>query len=178
MARVRRTAKAKDGSVQAQPDKAPTATAHLAKAGAVKALSDDEPTGPRGLPLPSPVAGTNLAIADIVLRGAGELLRNRMAKGLLTASYDKAKAERLVDGRSLLTSVALWGASHIATRSPLGLGLVVGGLAAKALYDRGKLIETMRTEARSIAPAKTRAKILAKTQGTIQGARKPPAAPD
>jgi hypothetical protein len=103
-----------------------------------------KPTGPAGLPLPSHVAGTNLVIADIVLRAAGGLLRNRMERGLLVASYDKAKAEKLVDSRNLATSLALWGASRLATRSPLGLAVVAGGLAAKVLYDRGKQIEAKR----------------------------------
>jgi hypothetical protein len=50
----------------------------------VPAKSEDVgPTGPGGLPLPSPMAGTNLVIADIVLRAAGTMLRNRMEKGLL-----------------------------------------------------------------------------------------------
>lgn len=108
------------------------------------------PTGPGGLPLPSPIAGTNLVIADIVLRAAGGLLRNRMEKGLLVASYDKAKAEKLVDGRSLATSVALWGASRLATRSPLGLAVVAGGLAAKVLYDRGKRLNANRRKRKQI----------------------------
>ena len=102
------------------------------------------PTGPGGLPLPSPVAGTNLVIADIVLRAAGGLLRNRMERGLLVKSYDKAKADKLVDGRGLATSVALWGASHLARRSPIGLAVVAGGLAAKVFYDRGKRLEAKR----------------------------------
>lgn len=102
------------------------------------------PTGPAGLPLPSPVAGTNLVIADIVLRAAGGMLRNRMERGLLVKSYDKAKADKLVDGRGLATSVALWGASHLARRSPIGLAVVAGGLAAKVFYDRGKRLEAKR----------------------------------
>ncbi|NKB16046.1 MAG: hypothetical protein HC774_02675 [Sphingomonadales bacterium] len=106
--------------------------------------TDAKPTAPGGLPLPSPVAGTNLVIADIVLRAAGGYLRNRMEKGLLVKSYDKAKAEKLVDGRNLATSLALWGASRIATRSPVGLAVVAGGLAAKVLYDRGKRLESKR----------------------------------
>lgn len=108
------------------------------------ASTDNNPTGIAGLPLPSPIAGTNLMIANIVLRAASGLLRNRLEKGLLVASYDKAKADRLVDGRTVVMSVALWGASRIATRSPVGLALVTGGLAAKVLYDRGKQIETKR----------------------------------
>lgn len=112
-----------------------------------------------GLPLPSPIAGTNLVIADIVLRAAGGLLRNRMTKGLLiansgTSEAGKAKAEKLVDGRSVATSLALWGASRLATRSPVGLAVVAGGLAAKVLYDRGKRLEGKR-RARKSAKAAT-----------------------
>lgn len=105
------------------------------------------PTGPGGLPLPSPVASTNLVIADIVLRAAGGLLRNRLEKGLLVKSYDRIKAEKLVDGRGVATSLALWGASHLARRSPLGLAVVAGGLAAKVFYDRGKRLEAKRRAA-------------------------------
>lgn len=103
-----------------------------------------DPTGPGGLPLPSPVASTNLVIADIVFRAAGAMLRERMEKGLLSKSYDAAKAERLVDGRGLATTAALWGASRLARRSPLGLAVVAGGLAAKVFYDRGKRLEAKR----------------------------------
>ncbi|WP_143738097.1 hypothetical protein [Erythrobacter donghaensis] len=74
------------------------------------------------------------------------MLRNRMEKGLLIKSYDKAEAEKLIDGRSVATSIALWGASRIATRSPIGLAVVAGGLAAKVFYDRGKRLETKRRE--------------------------------
>lgn len=108
-----------------------------------------EPTGPGGLPLPSPVAGTNLVIADIVLRAAGGLLRDRMERGLLNKSYSKAAADNLVDGRGLATNVALWGASHLARRSPVGLALVAGGLAAKVFYDRGKRLEAKRRAGKS-----------------------------
>jgi hypothetical protein len=67
-----------------------------------------------------------------------------MERGLLVKSYDKAKADKLVDGRGLATSVALWGASHLARRSPIGLAVVAGGLAAKVFYDRGKRLEAKR----------------------------------
>jgi hypothetical protein len=96
------------------------------------------------VPLPSPVAATNLVIADIVLRAAGGLLRDRLEKGLLVKSYDRSKADKLVDGRGVASSLALWGASHLARRSPLGLAVVAGGLAAKVFYDRGKRIEKKR----------------------------------
>ncbi|QDH35790.1 hypothetical protein [Porphyrobacter sp. YT40] len=101
------------------------------------------------LPLPSPVTGTNLVIADIVLRAASSMLRNRMEKGLVVRSYGRsekghAKAEKLVDKRGLASSIALWGASSLARRSPMGLAVVAGGLAAKVFYDRGKRLEAQR----------------------------------
>lgn len=114
------------------------------KAEAAPPATGKAQTGSGGLPLPSPVAGTNLVIADIVLRAAGGLLRDRMEKGLLRGSYDKAKVDKLVHGRGLTASVALWGASHLARRSPLGLAVVAGGLAAKVFYDRGKRLEAKR----------------------------------
>lgn len=117
------------------------------------AAKSDNPTGPGGLPLPSPVASTNLVIADVVLRTAGSLLRDRMEKGLLIKSYDKSKADRLVDGRGLVASVALWGASSLARRSPIGFAVVVGGMAAKVFYDRGKQLEKRRRARKSSGAA-------------------------
>ena len=132
MARGKGTSRGKRGKAAAVPP--------------ADAAASTKPTrsGLGGLPLPSPVAGTNLVIADIVLRAAGGMLRNRMERGLLVKSYDKAKADKLVDGRGLATSVALWGASHLARRSPIGLAVVAGGLAVKVFYDRGKRIEAKR----------------------------------
>lgn len=97
-----------------------------------------------GSPLPSPDPVTNLMIADIVLRGAGAMLRHRLEKGLLTGQVDRDKARRLVDNRSMVSTLALWGASRLATRSPVGLAVIAGGLAAKVLYDRGKRLESSR----------------------------------
>ena len=136
-ARVEAQAQAQAG---AQGDQPPIAAQAPARAGA-------------GLPLPSPRASTNVMIADIVLRAAGSLLRARLEKGLLVQSYGpdekgRAKAARLIEGRSLGASLALWGASHLARRSPLGLALVAGSLALKVLYDRGKRLETKRRPSR------------------------------
>jgi hypothetical protein len=94
--------------------------------------------------LPSPDPVTNMVIADIVLRGAGSLLRQRLEKGLLTGQLDGERAKRLVDNRGMVSTLALWGASRLATRSPVGLAVVAGGLAAKVLYDRGKRLEAKR----------------------------------
>jgi hypothetical protein len=108
------------------------------------AAQTPKPTGPAGLPLPSPSPGTNLVIADIVLRAAGGLLKDRLEKGLIVKSRGSAKADKLVEGRGALTSLALYGASRLARRSPLGLAVVAGGLAAKVFYDRGKRLEKLR----------------------------------
>lgn len=104
-------------------------------------------SGESRLPSPDPV--TNLVIADIVLRGAGSLLRRKLEKGLLTGQLDGDKAHRLVEGRGMASTLALWGASRLATRSPAGLAVVAGGLAAKVLYDRGKRIEAKRRAKRA-----------------------------
>lgn len=97
--------------------------------------------GLAGVPLPSTNPATNFLIADIVLRAAGDLVRERVERGMITKTYDEEKAEELVDSSGLLTTVALYGISRIATRSPAGLAIVAGGLVLKALYDRGKSIE-------------------------------------
>lgn len=99
-------------------------------------------TGDARLPSPDPV--TNMVIADVVLRGAGTILRRRLEKGLLTGQLAPDRAKRLVENRGVVSTFALWGASRIATRSPLGLVVVAGGLAAKVFYDRGKRLEARR----------------------------------
>lgn len=121
------------------------------KALAAAGTEVEQTPGKGKLPLPSPVAGTNLVIADIVLRAAGGMLRERMERGLLVKNFDETKAVRLLDRRGIATSFALWGASRLARRSPLGLAVVAGGLAAKVFYDRGKRLEAKR-KARKAPP--------------------------
>ena len=75
-----------------------------------------------------------------------------MEKGLLVKSYDQAKADKLVDGRGVATTLALWGASRLARRSPIGLAVVAGGLAAKVFYDRGKRLEGKRRARKAAKP--------------------------
>ncbi len=87
---------------------------------------------------------TNMVIADIVMRGASAVLRKRVETGMLTGTLAADQATKLVNKRGLISTVALWGASRLATRSPLGLVVVAGGLAAKVFYDRGKLLEAKR----------------------------------
>ncbi|MFU7529503.1 hypothetical protein [Qipengyuania sp. ASV99] len=93
----------------------------------------------RGLPLPSTNPATNLLIADIVLRGASTLFRKGVEQRVARAgSQHEGAAQELLDGRTLITTLALYGASKLATRSVPGLMIVTGGLALKTLYDRGK----------------------------------------
>ena len=91
---------------------------------------------------PSPDTATNLLIADIVLRGASRLFRESVQRRIARASVaDEEEAEKLIGGKTLLKSLALYGASKLATQSKAGLGVVAGGLALKTLYDRGKARE-------------------------------------
>lgn len=93
--------------------------------------------------LPSPEATTNLLVADIILRGASRLFRENVERRVAKepAQDNEEDTTELVDGKTLIKSLALYGASKLAMRSPVGLGLVAGGLALKTLYDRGKARE-------------------------------------
>ena len=108
-------------------------------------LAKSQPDEPTRLSLitPSPNPATNLLIADIVVRGASRLFRRKVEREVAKKSYvrkegEDAKAESLVGGRSVLTTLGLYYVSKVATRSPVGLGVVASGLALKTLYDRGK----------------------------------------
>jgi hypothetical protein len=90
------------------------------------------------MPLPSTEPATNLLIANIVVRGASSLFRTNVERRVVKASADSAgRAQEVLDGRTLLTTLALYAASKLATRSVPGLAIVSGGLLAKTLYDRG-----------------------------------------
>ena len=84
---------------------------------------------------------TNLLIADIVLSAASGLLHKDVNRRVSAAEREPSNNARAVDGRTILTTLALYSASKIATRSVPGLALVAGGLVLKALYDRGKARE-------------------------------------
>lgn len=106
----------------------------------------DQPEAPTsglgGLPLPSTDPATNFLIADIVLRAAGDFAREAIEKKTLAQTYDRDKAEELVSSQSIAKTIALYGITRIATRSPAGLAVVAGALVLKALYDRGKSMES------------------------------------
>lgn len=103
----------------------------------------------KSIPLPSPNAATNLLIADIVVRGASSLFRQNVKKQVAKASFeDKDAAENALDGKGILRTLGLYGASKLATRSPVGLGIVAGGLVLKTLYDRGSNVRRRKRAAR------------------------------
>ena len=84
----------------------------------------------------SPNPATNLLIADLALRGGGQLLRHAIERTVLGAKYTPDKAKKIVKGRSMLQTLIGTAAARIATRSVPGAIVVGGGLLAKALYDR------------------------------------------
>ena len=102
-------------------------------------------TRKRALLPPSPNPATNLLIADIVVRGASTLFRRNVEKRVAkSTSQSDEEADRMIDGRGIIRTLGLYGASRLATRSPLGLGVVAGGLVIKTLYDRGKARQQKR----------------------------------
>ena len=105
------------------------------------------------VPMPSSNPATNLMIANTVVRGASTLLRKRVDKRVVSASADGAEtAQKALDGRTILTTIGLYGASKLATRSLPGLALVTGGLVVKTLYDRGKARQTRKRREKSDTP--------------------------
>ena len=108
-------------------------------------------------PAPATSTAVNLAIAEIVLRGVADRMRGRVNADLSAA--DKRKRETgekdTVDGRSLLTSIGLYGAARLAEKSRAGLGLVAGGLLAKSLYERGKAVRERRAKSKGHGESKT-----------------------
>ncbi len=97
--------------------------------------------------LPSPDATTNLLIADIIVRSASSLFRKSVERRVARASAaDEDEASQLIDGPTMIKSLALYSASKLATRSPVGLGIVAGCLALKTLYDRGKARQTREAQ--------------------------------
>ena len=93
---------------------------------------------PDKLPGPSTNPATNLLIADIAMRGVGRIVRTSLHKGVLRTRYSQDKASAIVENRSIVSTLAIYGITKLATRSVPGALLVGGGLIAKTLYDRGK----------------------------------------
>lgn len=89
-------------------------------------------------PSPSPNPMTNLIIADLALRGGGQLLRHAVERTLLGAKYSKADAKNLVKGRTMAQSLIGTALVRVAMRSVPGAIVVGGSLLAKTLYDRSR----------------------------------------
>ena len=87
---------------------------------------------------PSPNPMTNLLIADLALRGGGQLLRHAVERTVLGAKFSPAKAKNIVSGRSMFQTLLGTAVARIATRSIPGAILVGGGLLAKTLFDRSQ----------------------------------------
>ena len=103
------------------------------------------------VPSPSPNPMTNLIIADLALRGGGQLLRHAVERTLLGAKYSRAEAKNLVKGRSMAQSLIGTAVVRLATRSVPGAILVGGSLLAKTLYDRRRGKSATRDGRKAIA---------------------------
>ncbi|CDO35757.1 hypothetical protein [Novosphingobium sp. KN65.2] len=93
---------------------------------------------PRELVGPSPNDHTNLAIADIALRGGTFLARRAVEKALLGKKYAPSKASAILKGRTMGETMLHRTLARVAMTSVPGAILVGGGLIAKTLYDRSK----------------------------------------
>jgi hypothetical protein len=108
-----------------------TAAASKVKAAAVKAKTLAATSDG-----PSPNPMTNLLIADLALRGGGQLLRHVVERAVLGAKFSPAKAKNIVGGRTMFQTLLGTAVARIATRSVPGAIVVGGGLLAKTLFDR------------------------------------------
>ena len=88
------------------------------------------------VPGPSRNPATNLLIMDIAIRGASLLAARGIEQAALRLRYHRDKAGQIVEGRSMISTLAATGAARMATRSVPGFLLVTGGLLAKTLIDR------------------------------------------
>lgn len=106
--------------------KLPSLKRAAGKAKTALAASDGPSTNPM----------TNLIIADLALRGGGQLLRHAVERGVLGAKFGKGKANRIVGGSTMAQTLIGAAVARIATRSVPGALLIGGGLLAKTLFDR------------------------------------------
>lgn len=111
-----------------------------------KTAKDAIDTAADKVPAPSPNPMTNLIIADLALRGGGQLLRHAVERTMLGAAYSKTQARNLVKGRSMGQTLVGTAIARIAMRSVPGALVVGGGLLAKTLYDRRKGKAAARAE--------------------------------
>lgn len=102
----------------------------------VKAAADKAVVKADAVEGPSPNPMTNLLIADLALRGGGQLLRHAVERTVLGAKFSPDKAKNVIAGRSMIQTLIGTAVARIATRSIPGAIVVGGGLLAKTLYDR------------------------------------------
>jgi hypothetical protein len=107
---------------------------------------------------PSPSPATNLLLADLALRGGGQLLRRAVEYGLLGKAYSPDKAKSLIKGRSMAQTLIGTAIARIATRSVPGALIVGGGLLAKTLYDRKRGHKATAEGTKAIEDQSTRGK--------------------
>ncbi|HVR89887.1 MAG TPA: hypothetical protein VHG29_02185 [Novosphingobium sp.] len=101
-----------------------------------KTIADKAEQALKDVPGISPNPMTNLVIADLVLRGGGQLLRHAVERNVLGIKFSKDKAANIIKGRSMTQTLIGTAIARIATRSVPGAILIGGGLLAKTLYDR------------------------------------------
>lgn len=88
------------------------------------------------VPGPSSNAATNLLIMDVAMRSTSMIMGRALERALLRSRYPTDKAADIVEGRTMIRSMATTGAARMATRSVPGFLLVTGSLFAKAVFDR------------------------------------------
>ncbi|EIZ78895.1 hypothetical protein WSK_2438 [Novosphingobium sp. Rr 2-17] len=93
---------------------------------------------PADLHGPSPNPATNLAIADIALRGGSVLARRAVERAMLGKKYSDGHAKSILRGRSMGETLLHSVLARVALQSVPGAIIVGGGLVAKTLYDRSK----------------------------------------
>ncbi|WP_336987174.1 hypothetical protein [Altererythrobacter aquiaggeris] len=113
---------------------------HITEKGAAKVnqVAESLPGNAAPIPGPSPNAATNLILSDIAMRSGGRLVRMAVEKGILRTRFNPQLAKDIVQNRGLVSTLASYGVSKIATRSVPGAVLVGGGLLVKTLFDRSQ----------------------------------------
>ncbi len=107
--------------------------------------SEENATRNSRLPVPSSNPATNLVIAEVLFRALSILARNEVEKRVAKASYgDEERAKEVLGGRTIISTLALYGVGKVAARSKKGFGVVAAGLVGKALYDRGRTLQRRR----------------------------------
>lgn len=117
----------------------------------VKAAADKTAKALERVPPPSPNPMTNLILTDLLLRGGGQFLRHAVEGALLQTKYDKKKAKRIIQGRSMTRTLVSTAIARVATRSVPGAILVGGGMLAKMLYDRSQGKKARREGEKQVA---------------------------